>query len=68
MQMQSDINSGFLTLKLESGLLHEYSDGKFTTVIFGFTPNSEIELPKDYTHFEVEVILTKYKDKLYTPH
>lgn len=42
-------------LKLETGLLYEYSDGKFTTAVFGFTSNSRLELPEGYTHFGVVV-------------
>jgi quercetin dioxygenase-like cupin family protein len=44
---------GFLTLKLQHGLLHEHDDGKYKTKIFGISPNSELELPSGFTHFGV---------------
>ncbi len=44
---------GILMLPLEPRLLCEYDNGNFNTLVFGFTPNSRIELPEDYTHFGV---------------
>lgn len=46
---------GILVLGLEPRLLCEYDDGNFNTLVFGFTPNSRIELPAGYTHFGVVV-------------
>lgn len=43
--------AGFLTLKVVSGLLHDHDDGRFRTLVFGFAPNSALQLPDDCTHF-----------------
>lgn len=43
----------FLTIPLNPGLLHEHQDAKFKTCVFGFTPNSVVDLPAGYTHFGV---------------
>jgi len=54
-------------LKIQSGLLYEYSDGKFTTAVFGFTMNTDVELPIGYTHFGVVVegeIELSYLDRI----
>lgn len=50
METSDDLKPGFLMLKLETGLLHEYSDGNFTTSVFGFTDGGKLELPQGYTH------------------
>jgi quercetin dioxygenase-like cupin family protein len=47
--------AGFLTLKVTTGLMHEHDDGRFKTLVFGFTPNSTLHLPIGYTHFGVVV-------------
>ena len=47
------MNDGFHTIKLASGKLYEYDDGKQNTLISGFTPQSKVDLPKEYTHFGV---------------
>lgn len=46
---------GIVIVKLEPGLLYEYSDENFNTSIFGFTKNSQVELPKGYTHFGIVI-------------
>lgn len=43
-------DKGLLMLGLESGLLCEYDDGNFNTLVFGFSRNSVLELPVGYTH------------------
>lgn len=47
------MEKGILMLPLEPRLLCEHDDGNFNTLVFGFTPNSRIELPENYTHFGV---------------
>ncbi len=59
-------NQGLLLLKLASGLLGEYCDGKFNTAVFGFVPNSVVVLPEGYTHFGLIVtgsIILSYQDR-----
>lgn len=48
-------DKGLLMLGLEPRLLCEYNDGNFNTLIFGFTPDSQVELPAGYTHFGLVV-------------
>ena len=47
--------TGFVTLRLATGLLHDYDDGRFKTLVFGFTPNTSLKLPHGHTHFGVVV-------------
>lgn len=48
-------DKGLLMLGLEPRLLCGYDDGKFNTLVFGFTPDSLVELPAGYTHFGLVV-------------
>jgi quercetin dioxygenase-like cupin family protein len=50
-----EVAPGFHTLKLKAGLLYEHWDKKFRTLIFGFVPATEIDLPAGYTHLGVVV-------------
>jgi quercetin dioxygenase-like cupin family protein len=45
----------FKMLALISGLMHEDDDGRFRTLIFGFTPHSTLQLPDQCTHFGIVV-------------
>lgn len=56
----------FLLLPLENRLLYEYSDGHFTTRVYGFIPDTVLELPEGYTHFGVVVegsIVLKHSER-----
>lgn len=46
---------GFVALQISSGMLYEHDDGNFNTLIFGFVPDSRVDLPVGYTHFGVVV-------------
>lgn len=46
---------GILVFDIESRLLYAYDDGRFNTLIIGFTPGSLVELPLGYTHFGIVV-------------
>lgn len=48
-------STGFLTLKVTTGLMHEHDDGRFKTQVFGFAPDSTLRLPDGCTHFGVVV-------------
>lgn len=48
-------SEGFLTITAKNGLLHSDDDGKFRTLIFGFTQRKALELPSDHTHFGVVI-------------
>ena len=53
-------------LRLEAGVIGEHDDGKFRTVILGFTPGCRVELPAGYTHFGVVVdgeLVLRYGDR-----
>lgn len=39
-----------LTFELRDGVIGEHDDGRFRTVLYGFTPGCEVSLPADYTH------------------
>lgn len=43
--------SGFLLLELRPGQIYSHDDGRFVTLMFGFTPNERVMLPAGYTHF-----------------
>ncbi len=49
------------TFELQAGVIAEHDDGKFRTVIYGFTPGSEVHLMPGCTHlgcvFEGDLIL-----------
>lgn len=54
-----------LMLGLEPRLLCEHDDGNFNTLIFGFTPDSLVELPAGYAYFGLVVsgeIVLSYGD------
>jgi quercetin dioxygenase-like cupin family protein len=62
----SRTSTGFATLKLASGLISEYDDSRYKTRVYGFLPNSRLELPEGYTHFGVVVsgdIEVSYPDR-----
>jgi quercetin dioxygenase-like cupin family protein len=54
--------AGFVTFRIETGLLHVDDDGNFRTLVFGFTAENVLDLPAHHTHFgivvsgEIEVI------------
>jgi quercetin dioxygenase-like cupin family protein len=48
-------SAGFTTLKLATGLMHDYDDGRFRTLVFGFAPDSTLQLPDQCTHFGMVV-------------
>src|SRR5688572_3400801 len=39
-----------LTFDLTAGVIAEHDDGRFQTVLHGFTPGAEVLLPEGYTH------------------
>ena len=39
------------TFRLQSGLISEHDDGRFRTVLYGFTPGLDVHLMVGYTHF-----------------
>jgi quercetin dioxygenase-like cupin family protein len=49
------MSAGFVTLKLTPGLMHEHDDGRFRTLVFGFAPDSTLQLSDGYAHFGVVV-------------
>lgn len=50
----------FITLKIGSGLLHEYDDGKFKTLVFGFIPKTIVNLPEEHTFLGILISGTMY--------
>lgn len=44
---------GVLISRIEPTVMWEYDDGKFNTLVIGFTPNTRVDLPAGYTHFGV---------------
>jgi len=53
--MNMNDSKSFFVFELETGLLHEYDDGTFKTLLFGFRPGRGIELGAGYTHFGIVV-------------
>jgi quercetin dioxygenase-like cupin family protein len=58
---------GFLNIELAGGHLYEHSDRNFTTLVAGFTPDCQLELAAEQTHFGIVIkgeIELKYLNRI----
>jgi|SRR3989344_3852244 len=51
-----DLSKGFISIEINPGVLYEHDDGNFSTLISGFTKESTVLLPNEYTHFGIVVV------------